>query len=317
MSSTSTLAPTSRSNAIVVRGLTKRFGQTVALAPLDLDLARGSVCGLVGPNGSGKSTFMRLLVGLVPASAGSVEVDGARLTGEGLGIRRRVAFAPGEIAAYGDLTADRQLAFLLRGRDAGALDRARALAKRLGLPLRGRMRTFSHGMKRQVMFCAAMAPDVPVRLLDEPTAGLDPTKRGEVVELVAKDARAGRCVLLSSHHFGEVARCCERVVFLAGGRLVADERTADLELRARRLLTLEFERDVSSEQLERLAAALHGDAGANVRIGAARLAAELGGDDVLAALRGLPADGPVPTRITFGSHSLEELYRDLYGVEGL
>lgn len=313
MSSSSIQTSAVRSDAIVVRGLTKRFGSNVALAPLDLSLARGSVCGLVGPNGSGKSTFLRLLVGLVPASAGTVEIDGQRLTGEGLGVRRRVAFAPGEIAAYGELTADGQLAFLLRGRDSNALDRARALAERLGLPLRGRMRTFSHGMKRQVMFCAAMAPDVPVRLLDEPTAGLDPTKRGEVVDLVAQDAREGRCVLLSSHHFGEVARCCERVVFLAQGRLVADERTAELERRARRLLTLEFAPDIEPAELERLARALPAD----VRVGSARLAAELGGDDVLAALRGLPADGPVPTRITFGSHSLEELYRDLYGVEGL
>lgn len=299
--------------AISVRGLSKRFGAALALAPLDLDVEPGAVLGLVGPNGSGKSTFMRLLVGLVPATSGSVTVAGVPLAGDGVAVRRRVALAPGEIASFGELSCREQLAFLLRGRDRAARRRAEALAERLGLPLGGRMRSFSHGMKRQTAFCAALAPDVPVRLLDEPTAGLDPSKRGEVVAIMAEDARAGRCVLLSSHHFGEVERACERVVCLSKGRLVADERTLDLARRARRLVTLTFGDDTPHAALARVAACR----GATARIGAHAVSAQIDRDDPLAALRALPRDLPAPTTIAVGTHSLEELYRELYGVEGL
>jgi ABC-type multidrug transport system ATPase subunit len=299
--------------AISVRGLCKSFGAHVALAPIDLDVERGAVCGLVGPNGSGKSTFMRLLIGLVPPTAGSAAIDGVALAGDGLAVRRRATFAPGEIASYGELSCDEQLRFLLRGRDERAHPRARAFAERLGLPLGAKVRTFSHGMKRQVAFCAALAPDVPVRLLDEPTAGLDPSKRGEVIALLGEDARAGRCVLLSSHHFGEIARVCERIVCLAKGRLVADEDTRALERRARRLVTLEFEPATPAAALARVATAL----GTSARIAGARVSAELPGDDALAALRALPHDLPAPASVAVGKHSLEELYRDLYGVEGL
>lgn len=299
--------------AVSIRGLSKRFGATEALQPLDLELERGRVCGLVGPNGSGKSTFLRLLVGLVPPTSGSVRVDGVELAGEGLEVRRRVAFSPGEIAAYGELRAREQLAFLLRGRPAATLTRALELAEQLGLPLGRRMRTFSHGMKRQVMFCAVMAPDVPVRLLDEPTAGLDPTKRGEVVEMIRRDAEAGHTIVLSSHHFGEVAHCCERVVFLSKGQLIADERTRDLEARAKRLLTLDFPAHVDAASVERVAAAL--GPGATAR--GHHVVVHLEDDDPLGALRAIERDAPAPERIGFGSHSLEDLYRDLYGVEGL
>ncbi len=300
-------------SAITVRGLCKSFGAHVALAPLDLAVETGAVCGLVGPNGSGKSTFMRLLIGLVPPTGGSAAIDGVALAGDGLAVRRRATFAPGEIASYGELSCDEQLRFLLRGRDERALPRARAFAERLGLPLGARMRTFSHGMKRQVAFCAALAPDVPVRLLDEPTAGLDPSKRGEVIALLGEDAREGRCVLLSSHHFGEIARVCERIVCLSKGRLVADEDTRALERRARRLVTLEFEPSTPAAALARVANAL----GAHARVFESRVSAELAGDDPLASLRALPSDLPTPTSVAVGKHSLEELYRDLYGVEGL
>ncbi|MEZ5979380.1 MAG: ABC transporter ATP-binding protein [Planctomycetota bacterium] len=299
--------------AIRVAGLSRRFGRTLALAPLDLEVERGAVCGLVGPNGSGKSTLMRLLIGLVTPTTGTVEVDGVRLAGEGRAVRERTSYAPGEIAAFGELTLEQQFRFLLRGRDRGARERAHALAERLGLPLRGRLRTFSHGMKRQALFCAALAPDVPVLLLDEPTAGLDPSKRGEVVAILREVARAGRCVLLSSHHFGEVAKCCERVVFMAKGRVVADEVTEALERRARRLLTLEFGDDAPAAALGPVVAAL----GVGARTSAGRVTCELADDDPISALRRLPHDAPPPRTITFGTHSLEELYRDLYGVEGL
>lgn len=226
--------------AIRVRGLAKRFGATQALDGVDLDVEHGSIVGLLGPNGSGKSTLLRTLVGLLRADAGTASVAGALVRGDGLDARRRATFAPGEIAFYGELRAREQLAFLLRGRAKGAFARAAAIAGELELPLEARVRSYSHGMKRQLLFAAALAPDVPVRILDEPSEGLDPTKRGTLLDLIQRDAARGTAILLSSHHLGEVDRACDRLVFLAHGKKIADESSHDVAARARRLARLTY-----------------------------------------------------------------------------
>jgi ABC-2 type transport system ATP-binding protein len=300
---------------ISVRGLSKRFAANVALQPLDLELGPGGIVGLLGPNGSGKSTFLRLLTGLVPRDGGTARVAGAELAGDGTAVRRRASYAPGEIGLYRELTAREHLAWFLRGRDAGALGRALALAGELGLPLERRVRAYSHGMKRQLMFAAALAPDVPVRILDEPTEGLDPSKRGEVIELLRADAGPGRLILLSSHHLGEVDRVCERLVFLDRGAKIADERAADLHARAQRLLRMSFDPAAPLAHLTELAPAW---GARNVRIRGERVVFELADADARVFLARAAADPrfPRPAGVEYGQLSLAELYRDLYGVEG-
>jgi ABC-2 type transport system ATP-binding protein len=303
-----------RSPALRVRGLQRRFGARDALCPLDLELERGSVVGLIGPNGSGKSTLMRMLVGLVPPSAGSAEVDGVALRGDGVAVRRRCAFAPGELGFYGELTALEHLRWLLRGRERSAVGRGRALLARLGLPEKARVRGFSHGMKRQLLLAAALAPELPVRILDEPTEGLDPTKRGEVMELLREDARGERTILLSSHHLGEVDAICDRLLFLDRGRLIADEQAEQLARRARRLVRVRWA--APPEDLAWLTR-VAGVARVERREDGATL--ELASDDVrplLAALGDALRVEP-PTAVEYGRLSLAELYRELYGVEGL
>ncbi|MEM7516305.1 MAG: ATP-binding cassette domain-containing protein, partial [Planctomycetota bacterium] len=134
--------------------VSKSYGSSVALEPLDLELGeagRGSITGLLGPNGSGKSTFLRILIGLVPPDAGEVTIDGARLSGDGTEVRRRATYAPGEIALFREMTGAEHLRWLLRGRDSGALNRGRQLCERLGLPLDKPVQAYSHGMKRQLL----------------------------------------------------------------------------------------------------------------------------------------------------------------------
>lgn len=298
-----------------VRGLTKRFGAKVALEPIELELGPGGIVGLLGPNGSGKSTLLRLVTGLVPRDAGEAWVDGAALEGDGVAIRRRTSYAPGELALYGELRARDHLAWFLRERDGGALARATAIAERLALPLEKRVRAFSHGMKRQLLLAAALAPDVRVRILDEPTEGLDPTKRGEVLALFQEDVARGRTIVLSSHHLGEVDRACEHLVFLDRGVKIADERASDVQARARRLVRLAF---APGTELERLATLARELGAASARAARPRLLVELASDDprpFLAAALAHPRF-PAPTAIEYGQMSLAELYRDLYGVEG-
>lgn len=304
---------TPRAGHIVTRGLARRFGTRQALAPLDLDVGPG-VTGLLGPNGSGKSTFLRLLTGLVRPDSGHASVDGVAVRGDGLAVRKRVTYAPGEIALYGDLRAGEHLQWFLRERDREAHGRAFELADALELPLGKRVHAYSHGMKRQLIFAAALAPRVAVRILDEISEGLDPNKRSVVLDLLGEDAARGTTVLLSSHHLAEVDRACDTFVFLNEGRLVAVERAADLRARAAQLLHLEFQAD-SLAQARAALAGLRGAEPAAVR--GARVTLRLSSADpreVLAQLGGL-AGLPAPRSVQYGELVLRDLYRDLYGVE--
>lgn len=308
-------APDPVGTTIVARGLTRAFGAKVALRPTDLDLGPGGVIGLLGPNGSGKSTLLRILVGLVRPDAGSAVVAGVPLVGDGTDVRRRCTYAPGELALYGELDGREHLGWLLRGRERAARVRAGAIAEELGLPLRARVRTYSHGMKRQLLFAAALAPDVPVRILDEPTEGLDPTKRGQVLDLLAADARRGTTILLSSHHLGEVDRACDRLVFLSAGAKIADETAESVARRARRLVRVAYAPDADLATVERAFAAM---ADVKATREGSRFAVTLASEDPRAFLASLAtrSELPPPRAVEFGQLSLQELYRELYGVEG-
>jgi ABC-2 type transport system ATP-binding protein len=296
---------------IVARGLTRSFGTKVALEPFDLDVHPGRVTGLLGPNGSGKSTLMRMLIGLVPPNAGSASVDGVELEGDGTRIRERTTYAPGEIGLYGELRGREHLDWFVRGREREARVRAREIAESFELPLERRVHTYSHGMKRQLVFAAAMAPRVRVRILDEPSEGLDPHKRSAMIELLQRDVASGTTILLSSHHLGEVDRVCDTFVFLSLGRKLATEHAEDVARRAKRLVRLEF---APGTPLERVAASLKH---AKARAQGSRLVAELDSDDPREFLAEIAASRELgaPLSIEYGRTSLQDLYRGLYGVE--
>jgi ABC-2 type transport system ATP-binding protein len=296
---------------ILARGLMRRFGAKQALAGVDLDLGPGGVIGLLGPNGSGKSTLLRILTGLTQADAGEVWIDGVRLEADGLAVRQRCSYAPGEIALYGELSGARMLEFLLRGREPAAQARGIELCRRLELPLERRVRGWSHGMKRQLLFAAAMAPGVRVRILDEPTEGLDPKKRGEVLAILSEDAQSGTTILLSSHHLGETERVCERILFLHQGRKISDETRASVLERARRVLRVAFTSPPRSAELAALDGVLR------ARVDGMQASIEMESADprrTLAALSSAPGL-PAPIAIEHGSLSLTDLFREFYGVE--
>ena len=278
--------------------------------------------GILGPNGSGKSTTLRMLNGLVRPDSGTATIAGVELAGDGTAVRQVATFAPGEIALYGEMYGGEHLGWLLRGRPKSAVTKAQAIANRLGLPPEKKVHAYSHGMKRQLLFAAAMGPDVPVRILDEPTEGLDPAKRQEVLDLIAAEAQAGGLVLLSSHHLSEVQAVCQRMIFFHGGSVIADESPGDLARRARRSATLQYESD---EQAAAIAARLQQQLGPD-RSGVIDSATQDGQavliqinrDDprpFLAELAGLP--GPAPISVDLGKLSLVDLYRTVYGVTGL
>ncbi len=305
---------------IKVNSLTRRFGTLTALHPTSFEISPGGITALLGPNGSGKSTLLRCMVGLVRPDAGSASIDGEPLIGDGTAVRKHCTFAPGEINVYKELRGSEHLAWLLRGREREALSAGTRLADNLGLSLKARVRSYSHGMKRQLLFCAAMAPRVAVRILDEPSEGLDPSKRGAILDIIERDAASGTTILLSSHHLGEVDRSSSRMLFLHDGRLVKSEDSASVRAKAARILRLDYGAALEvPEQARAICVALIALGAKSAVSRGRRVIVELQTADPrpLLARLGASPDLPRPEGIEYGQLSLAELYRDIYGVEAV
>jgi len=216
-------------NAIAVSGLMKDFGHFRALDGLDLEVATGEVHGFLGPNGAGKTTTLRVLLGLVRADGGRVELLGGDPWREAVELHRRLAYVPGDVALWPNLSGGEVIDLL--GRLRGGLDpkRRAALIERFELDPTKRGRAYSKGNRQKVALVAALSSDVELLLLDEPTAGLDPLMEAAFRECIRDDCDRGRTVLLSSHILAEVEAVCDRVTIIREGRTV--ERGALSELR--------------------------------------------------------------------------------------
>lgn len=207
-------------HAIEIRGLVKRFGSTVALDGLDLEVTEGEIHGFLGPNGSGKSTTLRVLLGLLRADAGTARLLGGDPWSDAAELHRRLAYVPGDVSLWPALTGGEVID--LMGRLRGGLDERRRadLVDRFDLDPRRKGSTYSKGNRQKVALVAALASDVELLLLDEPTSGLDPLMEAQFREVVAADRDRGRTVLLSSHILSEVEHLCDRVSIIRAGRVV-------------------------------------------------------------------------------------------------
>jgi len=205
---------------IRTEGLTRRFGEIVAVRDLDLELAGGGVVGLVGPNGSGKSTLIRLLLGLIRPSGGRAEVFGVPISRPG-GYADRIGALIESPAFIPTLSAGANLRSLarLRGIDNGHVDGALAT---VGLLDRSRepVRRFSLGMKQRLGIAAALLPDPDLLVLDEPTNGLDPAGIVEIRTLLRQLGDQGRAVIVSSHLLSEIEAACDTLTVIRHGELL-------------------------------------------------------------------------------------------------
>ncbi|MCP3804773.1 ABC transporter ATP-binding protein [Allokutzneria sp. A3M-2-11 16] len=204
--------------AIAVRGLVKRFGRTTALDGLDLSVRAGEVHGFLGPNGAGKSTTIRVLLGLLRTDAGTTRLLGGDPWRDATELHRRLAYVPGEVTLWPNLSGGEVIDLLTRLR--GGADRARRqeLVERFDLDPRTACRAYSKGNRQKVALIAALAADVELLILDEPTSGLDPLMEAVFREVIAE--RRGQTVLLSSHILSEVEALCDRVTIIRDGRAV-------------------------------------------------------------------------------------------------
>jgi len=229
------------STAISTASLVKTFGATRALDGLDLEVATGEVHGFLGPNGSGKSTTIRVLLGLLRQDSGSAQLLGGDPWREAAGLHRRLAYVPGDVNLWPNLTGGEVIDLLSRLR--GGLDQARRaeLLERFDLDPSKKARSYSKGNRQKVALVAALASNAELLLLDEPTSGLDPLMEALFQDCISEVKAEGRTVLLSSHIMAEVEALCDRVSIIRAGRTVQSGTLSELRHLTRTTVIVETE----------------------------------------------------------------------------
>jgi ABC-2 type transport system ATP-binding protein len=231
----------SSTDAIRTEGVVKRFGNVVALDGLDLEVAPGEVHGFLGPNGAGKSTTIRVLLGLLRTDAGRVRLLDGDPWADAVALHRRLAYVPGDVELWPNLTGGEAIDLFARLR--GGFDQRRRdeLCERFGLDPTKKGRTYSKGNRQKVALISALASDVELLLLDEPTAGLDPLMEAVFQDCIRDATAEGVTVLLSSHILAQVEVLADRISIIRQGRIVESGTLRDLRHLTRTTVTVELD----------------------------------------------------------------------------
>ena len=232
-------------SVIQIENLTKYYGKTLALDSVDLEVKQGEVFGFIGPNGAGKTTTLRILLGLLRKNAGKVSVFGSDPWRDAVALHRRLAYVPGDVNLWPNLSGGEVIDLLARLR--GGFDRARRdeLVKRFELDPTRQCRTYSKGNRQKVVLIAALVSDVELFILDEPTSGLDPLMEAVFQECIAECKQAGTTVLLSSHILAEVEALCDRISIIKEGTIVETGTLTELRHLTRTSVSVETGRPVT------------------------------------------------------------------------
>jgi ABC-2 type transport system ATP-binding protein len=218
---------------ILARELVKTFGPVRALDGLDLEVAPGEVHGFLGPNGAGKSTTIRIVLGLMRATAGRVELFGGDPWRDAARLHDRLAYVAGDVSLWPGLTGGQCLDVLAATHGATLAARREELLERFALDPTKRVRDYSKGNRQKIALIAALAADAELLILDEPTSGLDPLMGATFQECIRERRLQGCTVLLSSHLLAEVEALADRVTIIRRGRTVTSDALADLRQQAR------------------------------------------------------------------------------------
>jgi len=224
----------SRNGAIIeVTGLTKRYGEVLAVDDISFDVIEGEVFGFLGPNGAGKTTTINMLTGLGRLDRGTVRIGGIECTQNPKAAQHLLGIVPDESNLYPELTGFENLSFcgaLYGMRRSERESRARDLLKVFGLTDAAdrKFETYSKGMKRKLTFAAGIVHEPPILFLDEPTTGIDVASARQVRQIISGLHRQGITIFFTTHYIEEAERLCERIAFIVNGRIVKAERTSDL-----------------------------------------------------------------------------------------
>jgi ABC-2 type transport system ATP-binding protein len=289
-----------------IEGLRRRYGNVIALDDLSFEVPSGQVVGFLGPNGAGKTTTMRAIFGLTDLDAGTVRWNGAPVD---QAVRRRFGYMPEERGLYPGMRVGEQLEYLgrLHGLSTSdAVQATRVWLERLEIADRwdSKVEALSHGNQQRVQLAAALVHQPELIVLDEPLSGLDPSGIDAIGRVLVDQARAGSCVIFSSHQLDQVEDLCERVTIIDHGRLVVSGTVDELETSGPRRLVVRIDGNRSADWVS----SMPGVTVSEVSAGAVRLILDssVDSDDVLRAAMGA---GRV-TEFTFERRRLSEVFRE-------
>lgn len=205
---------------IKVEGLKKNYGKINALRGIDIKIEKGEVFGFIGPNGAGKTTTIRILLGIIRATAGNAHIFGKDCWKDAVEIHRDVAYVPGDVNLWSNLTGGEIIDLFVKLRGSGNKSKREELIERFDLDPSKKCRSYSKGNRQKVALVAALSCDAKLYLLDEPSSGLDPLMETVFQECVNEIKQDGKTVFLSSHILSEVEKLCDRVSIIRRGEII-------------------------------------------------------------------------------------------------
>ncbi len=292
------------SPVIETSALVKRFGSATALDNLDLTVSEGEVHGFLGPNGAGKSTTIRVLLGLIRASSGSARVFGLDPWTDSVAIHRDLAYVPGDVSVWPNLTGGEIIDLLTSLRGGSDEQRLATLITEFDFDPRKKARTYSKGNRQKVALIAAFARPAKLYIFDEPSSGLDPVMEAVFRSNVERVRNEGATVLLSSHILSEVEQLCDRVTIIRSGTAVETGTLNDLRHLSRTSFRVA---GLASSGILDSIAGLH-----DVRTVGDSIEFEVDADSIAAVLQTLAAHGV--TGLTVAPASLESLFLRHYAT---
>lgn len=215
-------------NVITLENINKNFGKLKALNNVSLEVKKGEVHGFLGPNGAGKSTTIRVLLGLLKSDSGNIKLFGGDPWKEAAQLHRQLAYVPGDVSLWPDLTGGEAIDVLAKLRDNFDEERRKRLIERFELDPTKKSRTYSKGNRQKVAIIAALCSNVELYIFDEPTSGLDPLMEAIFQEEVLAEKKAGKTILLSSHIMSEVEALADRVSIIRDGTILQTDTLAKL-----------------------------------------------------------------------------------------
>ncbi|QHZ45961.1 MULTISPECIES: ABC transporter ATP-binding protein [unclassified Bacillus (in: firmicutes)] len=228
-----------------VSNLTKKFGKFTALDGVNFEVNKGEVVGFIGPNGAGKSTTIRVLLGILKATSGDVEIFDKDAWHDAVEIHKRIAYVPGDVNLWPNLTGGEVIDLFVKLNGTTNKSRREELIKKFDLDPSKKCRTYSKGNRQKVALVAAFSSEADLYILDEPTSGLDPLMEKAFQECVMDIKRQGKSVLLSSHILSEVEKLCDRVSIIRQGKIIESGTLSELRHLTRTQMLVETKQPIT------------------------------------------------------------------------
>lgn len=290
-------------DAIIITDLVKDYGKFRALDKLTMTVKKGEVHGFLGPNGAGKSTTIRILLGILRRTEGSVKILGSDPWTDAVELHKKMAYVPGDVNLWPNLTGGEAIDLFSRLRGGVDVQRRNKLLERFELDPAKKCRTYSKGNRQKVAIVAALASNAELFILDEPTSGLDPLMEAIFQESIRELKDAGKTILLSSHILAEAEALCDRITIIREGVAVAHGTLAEMQQLTRTTVKAETKQPI--EGLEKLSGLY------NLRVSGTHAEFGVDSENIDDALKVLLKSDI--TSLVSSPPNLEELFMSHYG----